>query len=101
MRLLENRRYSMGVSKNPFFAHPSRIDDFPCNLTQFCYSTEMLGFCMHMCNVFPSLWSLEVPQKRGGEVPDGGGVGGGVLTPRPPPTLDLPLSVVTGGEKKT
>ena len=20
-----------------FFGHPSRIDDFPCNLTQFCY----------------------------------------------------------------
>ena len=21
-----------------FFGHPSRIDDVPCNLTQFCYS---------------------------------------------------------------
>ena len=21
-----------------FFGHPSRIDDFPCNLTQFCYN---------------------------------------------------------------
>ena len=42
MRLPENRRYSMGVPKKSFFGHPSRIDDFPCNLTQFCYIT---GFC--------------------------------------------------------
>ena len=42
----EKRLNSMGVSKKSFssvydlrkqfFGHPSRIDDFPCNLTQFC-----------------------------------------------------------------
>ena len=24
-----------------FFEHPSRIDDFPCNLTQFCYMAAL------------------------------------------------------------
>ena len=33
-----------GCLKKGFFGHPSRIDDFPCNLTQFCYSAWSLYF---------------------------------------------------------
>ena len=27
-----------GCLKKSFFGHPSRINDVPCNLTQFCYT---------------------------------------------------------------
>ena len=31
-----------GCLKKSFFGHPSHIDDFPCNLTQFCYIPLLL-----------------------------------------------------------
>ena len=48
VRLPENCRNSMGVSKKRFFAHPSLIDDFPCNLTQFCYNSVYIDMSNDM-----------------------------------------------------
>ena len=36
-----------------FFGHPSRINDFPCNLIQFCFITISLNITFKLCNSIP------------------------------------------------
>ena len=53
-------KYDLGKR---FFGHPSRINDFPCNLTQFCYRT--LGVSVtHLLQKFQKMTKLLSVQSK-------------------------------------
>ena len=43
-----------------FFGHPSCIDDFPCNLTQFCYIMVEVNDVTDLCNTVYSFFLRQI-----------------------------------------
>ena len=45
-----------------FFGHRSRIDDFPCNLTQFCYSSTSCKVVLMVENDLFLRWDTKLDE---------------------------------------